>query len=102
MLDREREREPPIWLDVGDLVVGGPAYPLLGARPCADVAQLSIVAAGVAYGSVLGHGRGSVAPDRGHVPAAARTAGGGARAPPPPPPHPPRRAGRFRVPGPRP
>jgi hypothetical protein len=45
LLDRERERQPTIWLDVGDLVVGSPAYPLLGARPWADVADLPIAAA---------------------------------------------------------
>jgi 2',3'-cyclic-nucleotide 2'-phosphodiesterase (5'-nucleotidase family) len=41
----EREDVPAIWLEVGDLVVGNPAYPLLGERPWADVAGLPISAA---------------------------------------------------------
>ena len=45
LLDREREREPTLWLDVGDLVVGNPSHPLLGERPWADVADLPIAAA---------------------------------------------------------
>jgi hypothetical protein len=44
LLDRERERGPAIWLDVGDLVVGNPAYPLTGERPWAEVADLPIAA----------------------------------------------------------
>jgi hypothetical protein len=45
LLDRERERQPTLWLDVGDLVVGNPSHPLLGERPWADVADLPIAAA---------------------------------------------------------
>ncbi|HKH19292.1 MAG TPA: metallophosphoesterase, partial [Solirubrobacteraceae bacterium] len=45
LLERERERQPTVWLDVGDLVVGHPSYPLLGERPWADVAELPIGAA---------------------------------------------------------
>jgi 2',3'-cyclic-nucleotide 2'-phosphodiesterase (5'-nucleotidase family) len=45
LLERERERRPAIWLDVGDLVVGSPAYPLLGERPWPEVAGLPIAAA---------------------------------------------------------
>jgi 2',3'-cyclic-nucleotide 2'-phosphodiesterase (5'-nucleotidase family) len=45
LLERERERQPTIWLDLGDLVVGNPAYPLLRERPWADVAHLPIAAA---------------------------------------------------------
>ena len=41
----EHERQPAIWLDAGDLVVGHPAYPLLGERPWEDVADLPIAAA---------------------------------------------------------
>jgi 2',3'-cyclic-nucleotide 2'-phosphodiesterase (5'-nucleotidase family) len=44
LLEREREGRPAIWLDVGDLVVGSPAYALLGERPWADVAGLPISA----------------------------------------------------------
>jgi hypothetical protein len=33
LLDRERERQPALWLDVGDLVVGNPSHPLLGEGP---------------------------------------------------------------------
>jgi len=44
LLDRERERGPAIWLDLGDLVVGNPAYPLTGERPWAQVAGLPIAA----------------------------------------------------------
>jgi hypothetical protein len=40
LLEREQERGPAVWLDVGDLVVGHPSYPLLGERPWADVAGL--------------------------------------------------------------
>jgi 2',3'-cyclic-nucleotide 2'-phosphodiesterase (5'-nucleotidase family) len=43
LLERERERQPAIWLDVGDLVVGNPSHALLGERP--DVADLPIAAA---------------------------------------------------------
>jgi hypothetical protein len=42
LLEHERERQPTIWLDVGDLVVGNPAYQLLGERPWAEVAGLPI------------------------------------------------------------
>jgi 2',3'-cyclic-nucleotide 2'-phosphodiesterase (5'-nucleotidase family) len=45
LLERERERQPTIWLDVGDLVVGNPAHALLGERPWPDVAALPIAAA---------------------------------------------------------
>ena len=47
LLERERERQPAIWLDVGDLVVGSPAYPLLGERPWGEVAELPIAASAV-------------------------------------------------------
>jgi hypothetical protein len=42
LLERE---ERAIWLDLGDLVVGNPAYPLLRERPWADVVDLPIAAA---------------------------------------------------------
>jgi hypothetical protein len=45
LLERERERQPTVWLDAGDLVVGSPAYPLLGRRPWEEVADLPIAAA---------------------------------------------------------
>lgn len=45
LLERERERQPTVWLDAGDLVVGSPAYPLLGRRPWAEMADLPIAAA---------------------------------------------------------
>src|SRR5919108_2037646 len=45
LLEREWARQPTIWLDSGDLVVGSPAHPLRGARPWADVARLPIAAA---------------------------------------------------------
>jgi hypothetical protein len=44
LLERERERGPAIWLDVGDLVVGSPAFPLLGERRWDDVKDLPITA----------------------------------------------------------
>ena len=44
LLERERERQPTVWLDAGDLVVGSPAYPLLGRRPWDEVADLPIAA----------------------------------------------------------
>ncbi|MEV4083860.1 metallophosphoesterase [Nonomuraea fuscirosea] len=44
MLERERERQPTIWLDAGDLTVG-PAAQLLGERPWQDVAGLPLLAA---------------------------------------------------------
>jgi len=47
LLDAERERQPTIWLDLGDLVVGSPAYPLLGERPWEEIADLPIAAAAV-------------------------------------------------------
>ena len=37
LLERERERQPTVWLDAGDFTVG-PAAPLLGKRPWADMA----------------------------------------------------------------
>ena len=46
-LEAERERQPTIWLDCGDLVVGHPSYPVLEERPWADVADLPIAAAAV-------------------------------------------------------
>src|SRR5829696_1790633 len=42
LLDRERERVAVEWFDVGDLVVGNPAYVLTGERPWGDVAGLPI------------------------------------------------------------
>jgi 2',3'-cyclic-nucleotide 2'-phosphodiesterase (5'-nucleotidase family) len=42
LLERERARVPVVWLDLGDLVVGSPAYPLLGERPWPEVAGLPI------------------------------------------------------------
>jgi hypothetical protein len=45
LLERERERGPAIWLDVGDLVVGSPARALLGEPRWGDVAELPIAAA---------------------------------------------------------
>lgn len=47
LLEDERARQPAIWLDVGDLVVGNPAHVLLGRRPWDDVADLPIAAAAV-------------------------------------------------------
>jgi hypothetical protein len=47
LLDDERQHQPTIWLDVGDLVVGTPAYPLLGERPWEEVRDLPIAAAAV-------------------------------------------------------
>jgi 2',3'-cyclic-nucleotide 2'-phosphodiesterase (5'-nucleotidase family) len=44
LLERERERQPTVWLDAGDFTVG-PAFPLLGERPWADMAELPIAAA---------------------------------------------------------
>jgi 2',3'-cyclic-nucleotide 2'-phosphodiesterase (5'-nucleotidase family) len=44
LLERERERQPTVWLDAGDFTVG-PAAPLLGERPWGDVAALPIDAA---------------------------------------------------------
>jgi 2',3'-cyclic-nucleotide 2'-phosphodiesterase (5'-nucleotidase family) len=44
LLERERARQPTIWLDSGDLTVG-PVPPLLGSRPWADVGDLPIAAA---------------------------------------------------------
>jgi hypothetical protein len=44
LLEAERERHPAVWLDLGDLVVGSPAYPLLGRRPWEEVAGLPIAA----------------------------------------------------------
>jgi hypothetical protein len=42
LLDRERERVPALWLDLGDLVVGNPAYPVLRERPWDEVRNLPI------------------------------------------------------------
>ena len=42
LLERERARQETLWFDLGDLVVGNPAYPLLGERPWADVVDLPI------------------------------------------------------------
>lgn len=44
LLDRERERQPTLWLDAGDLTFG-PVAPLLGRRPCDEIAALPIAAA---------------------------------------------------------
>jgi len=44
LLNIERERQPTVWLDAGDLTVG-PAAPLLGERPWRDMAELPIDAA---------------------------------------------------------
>jgi 2',3'-cyclic-nucleotide 2'-phosphodiesterase (5'-nucleotidase family) len=44
LLERERERQPTVWLDAGDFTVG-PAAPLLGERPWGDMAELPIDAA---------------------------------------------------------
>jgi 2',3'-cyclic-nucleotide 2'-phosphodiesterase (5'-nucleotidase family) len=44
LLERERERQPTVWLDAGDFTVG-PAYPLLGERPWGDMGELPIDAA---------------------------------------------------------
>jgi 2',3'-cyclic-nucleotide 2'-phosphodiesterase (5'-nucleotidase family) len=44
LLEAERERQPTVWLDAGDFTVG-PAYPLLGTRPWADMGALPIDAA---------------------------------------------------------
>jgi 2',3'-cyclic-nucleotide 2'-phosphodiesterase (5'-nucleotidase family) len=44
LLERE---ERALWLDLGDLVVGNPSYPLLGERPWADVMALPIAAAAI-------------------------------------------------------
>src|SRR4051812_22198983 len=41
LLERERERQPTIWLDVGDLTVG-PAMVLLDQRPWSELAELPI------------------------------------------------------------
>src|SRR5918998_3742334 len=43
LLERERDKQPTIWLDSGDLTVG-PVPPLLGSRPWADVAGFPIAA----------------------------------------------------------
>ncbi|HEV3465158.1 MAG TPA: hypothetical protein VG846_14410 [Actinomycetota bacterium] len=44
LLERERDRQPTVWLDAGDFTVG-PTYPLLGKRAWADMAVLPIAAA---------------------------------------------------------
>jgi 2',3'-cyclic-nucleotide 2'-phosphodiesterase (5'-nucleotidase family) len=44
LLERERDRQPTVWLDAGDFTVG-PTYPLLGERAWADMAVLPIAAA---------------------------------------------------------
>ena len=44
LLEAERERQPTVWVDAGDLTVG-PAHPLLGMRPWSDMAELPIDAA---------------------------------------------------------
>src|SRR5215217_3433891 len=43
----EASQVPAVWFDVGDLVVGSPATPLLGERPWREVADLPIAAAAV-------------------------------------------------------
>src|SRR5215217_8112023 len=45
LLERSREKRPTVWLELGDLVVGHPSFPLLGERPWDDVAGLPIAAA---------------------------------------------------------
>jgi 2',3'-cyclic-nucleotide 2'-phosphodiesterase (5'-nucleotidase family) len=45
LLERSRAKRPTVWLELGDLVVGHPSYPLLGERPWGDVAELPIGAA---------------------------------------------------------
>jgi 2',3'-cyclic-nucleotide 2'-phosphodiesterase (5'-nucleotidase family) len=47
LLERERERVPAIWLDLGDFVVGHPSFPVRGERPWEEVAELPIAAAAV-------------------------------------------------------
>jgi hypothetical protein len=44
LLERERQRQPTVWLDAGDFTVG-PAAALLGERPWGDMAELPIDAA---------------------------------------------------------
>jgi Calcineurin-like phosphoesterase len=44
LLEAERERQPTVWVDAGDFTVG-PAYPLLGTRPWAEMGELPIDAA---------------------------------------------------------
>jgi 2',3'-cyclic-nucleotide 2'-phosphodiesterase (5'-nucleotidase family) len=44
VLERERVRQPTVWLDAGDLTFG-PTHRLLGSRPWAEVAELPIAAA---------------------------------------------------------
>jgi 2',3'-cyclic-nucleotide 2'-phosphodiesterase (5'-nucleotidase family) len=41
----EASEVPAVWFDLGDLVVGSPATPLLGERPWSEVADLPIAAA---------------------------------------------------------
>ena len=45
LLEASSEKRPTVWLELGDLVVGHPSYPLLGKRPWEDVAGLPIAAA---------------------------------------------------------
>jgi 2',3'-cyclic-nucleotide 2'-phosphodiesterase (5'-nucleotidase family) len=45
LLERSREKRPTVWLELGDLVLGHPSFPLLGERPWGDVADLPIAAA---------------------------------------------------------
>jgi 2',3'-cyclic-nucleotide 2'-phosphodiesterase (5'-nucleotidase family) len=47
LLERERERIPAVWLDLGDFVVGHPSFPIRGERPWEEVADLPIAAAAV-------------------------------------------------------
>ena len=47
LLERERDRVPAIWLDLGDFVVGHPSFPVRGERPWEEVADLPIAAAAV-------------------------------------------------------
>ncbi|RLP93544.1 hypothetical protein EAD89_05865 [Micromonospora sp. BL4] len=44
LLEWERESQPTLWLDAGDLAVG-PVQPLLGRRPWQELAQLPVDAA---------------------------------------------------------
>ncbi len=45
LLEQSRAKRPTVWLELGDLVVGSAAYPLLGRQPWEEVAGLPIAAA---------------------------------------------------------
>jgi hypothetical protein len=53
LLAAERERQPTVWVDAGDFTVG-PAYPLLGTRPWADMGDPPIDAAAAEQGTATG------------------------------------------------